>query len=136
MLTCSQLVEVLKARDIKVAAIDDRLCGDAPKGAVTRVIADAIRRYRDDLLAVARLQEAFGPLATVVDPPTYTARVKDGSGKVSERVVTHTLCPCDRCGRAVLLDPAPRRAGKLVWPRCYLTPGCGGRHREDDRAAS
>jgi hypothetical protein len=44
------------------------------------------------------------------------------------RASRHAWVPCDECGHAVLLDPAPRWAGRLAWPHCYLTPGCSGRH--------
>jgi hypothetical protein len=116
MLDYPRLVELLDARDIKVSAAGDKLRVDAPKGAVTASIAEAIRAHKTRL--------------ALRDGTSYTVRTKDKTGKVTTREVHHVWCPCDLCGQAVLLDPVPRHARKLVWPRCYLTPGCGGRHHE------
>lgn len=50
---------------------------------------------------------------------------------VRARGTGHVWCPCDQCSQPVLLNPALHSEGngKQVWPRCYLTPGCEGRHR-------
>ncbi|MGH9151156.1 MAG: hypothetical protein ACRD03_01850 [Acidimicrobiales bacterium] len=97
------LLQVLDDRGIRYTVNpngDDWLLEvDAPAGAIVPEIRMAIRRHKWLLIW------------------TVIAR---GTG--------HVWAPCNVCGEAVLLDPAPRLAGKTVWPTCRLTPGCTGRH--------
>lgn len=94
------LLRVLDDRGIRFTIdADQQLRVDAPADAMVPEIRMQIRRYREQLIW------------------TVIAR---GTG--------HAWAPCNACGEAILLDPAPRIAGDLVWPMCRLTPGCKGRH--------
>jgi hypothetical protein len=90
----------LKREELSVPSLSDSRIEDRPHDVLALDgLSDAIRAHRD-LLVWA----------------------------VVGRASRHAWVPCDECGHAVLLDPAPRWAGRLAWPHCYLTPGCSGRH--------
>jgi hypothetical protein len=105
--TLLELLDQLERADIKLGTnVHWRLRTLSPPGAITDEIRMAIRRHHDLLVW------------------TVIAR---GTG--------HVWCPCDRCGQPVLLHPALHGDGngKQVWPRCYLTPACPGRHKPPER---
>jgi hypothetical protein len=96
------LLHRLAAGDIRLAVTDTgRLRTNGPAGAITDEVRSAIRRHHDLLV--------------------WT---------VTSRQTGHVWTPCNRCGHAVLLNHALHIGrGSQVWPRCYLTPGCNGRHQ-------
>jgi hypothetical protein len=97
------LLADLDRLEVRYGTDDDmQLFIDAPAGVITADLAANIRMHRHLLLW------------------TVIAR---GTG--------HVWCPCDRCGQPVLLNPALHGDGNghQVWPRCYVTPGCCGRHQ-------
>jgi hypothetical protein len=101
--TLLAVLERLNHAGVRLAVNDTgRLHTSAPPGAVTQELAGLIRRHHDLLVW------------TVVG-----------------RRTGHHWVPCDRCGQSVVLHPPSHSDGnsKQVWPRCYLTPGCQGRHR-------
>jgi hypothetical protein len=100
--TALATLATLERRGFQVAVADSgRLTVNAPRGAVTADLAEDIRTHRDLIV--------------------WT---------LLGRITGHQWCPCDACGQAVLLDPQPRRARKLVWPKCRLTLRCPGRYTD------
>lgn len=103
MVTVTATLAELARRDVTLSLTPDgRLHTDAPRGAITAELADAIHAHKWLLVWAVTGRRACQITAS--------------------RTVQHRWAPCTACGReAMVATPGPS-------PKCRMTFGCSGRH--------